>query len=95
MKTQLDVDDIRRNVAMFPGRCMELDYEELIADPKTWMRKTLEFCDLEWDSHMESVVESTIVHNYAKRWSEHMSDDDGRRVREFFGRLERLSPAGA
>ena len=93
MKTQLDMDDIRRNVDMFPGRCFELNYEDLISDPMTWMRNTLEFCELEWDAEMERVVESTIVHNFSKRWSENMSDDDGHRVREFFGRIHHLSAA--
>lgn len=29
VKTQLDLDDIRENIARFPGRCFELGYEQL------------------------------------------------------------------
>ena len=88
VKTQLDVDDIRRNVAMFPGCCYELDYEELVLDPYRYFRETLEFCDLEWDDEFERVVARTGIRNYADRWKKQIPDEDAARIQEFFDRAE-------
>lgn len=84
MKTQLDMDDLRRNAALLAERCYELNYEDLVRDPKSTMRDTLDFCGLEWSKRFEHVVNSTIVHNYTTRWKQHLSPSDGERVRRFF-----------
>ncbi len=91
VKTQLDIDDLRRNTAQFADRCLQLDYEELVRDPLTTMRRTLVFCDLEWNETFADVVRSTIVHDYSNRWKQHLTPDDGERVRRFFA-LARTAP---
>ncbi len=90
VKTQLDIDDLRRNARMFPRRCFELSYEDLIADPVHWLRRTATFCGLEWYGEFENTVRSTIVHNHASRWRGFLSEEDGRRLREFFARTAAL-----
>jgi hypothetical protein len=99
VKTQLDMDDLRANAAMFPGRCFELSYEDLIADPVHWLKRTASFCGLPWSEQFEATVRSTIVHNHAQRWRKFLSDEDGHRLRTFFTqaaavRAERTSGTG-
>jgi hypothetical protein len=84
VKTQLDVDDLRANAAMFPGRCFELSYEDLIADPVHWLKRTTSFCGLPWSEQFEATVRSTIVHNHSQRWRSYLNDEDGHRLRAFF-----------
>lgn len=91
VKTQLDIDDLRRNAALFPGRCFELDYEALVEEPKKYFRATLDFCELEWDRKFETVVEATRIHNYSGKWKRQLSDADAERVIAFF---ERVAGAG-
>ena len=38
LKMRLDLDDIARNMDLFPGRCYELTYEDLIAGPENTLR---------------------------------------------------------
>ena len=84
VKTQLDIDDLQRNTAQFAGRCLELDYEDLVRDPLTTMRRTLDFCELEWDPSFRGAVRSTIVYDYSNKWKQHLTPSDGERVRRFF-----------
>lgn len=35
-----------------PSRCMPVYYEKLVLQPEYWMRKILEFLDLEWDNRV-------------------------------------------
>jgi hypothetical protein len=91
VKTQLDIDDLRRNAAQFADRCFELDYEELVRDPVRSMRETLDFCELVWDDSFERVVTSTVVHNYTGRWKHHLTLSEGERVRAFFARAQQVA----
>ena len=88
VKTQLDLDDLRRNVALFPGRCYEVDYEDLVQDPHRYFRETLEFCELDWDAEFERVIEATGIRNFADRWKKQVPADDAARIQEFFDRVE-------
>jgi hypothetical protein len=92
VKTQLDMDDIRRNMALFPGRCHELNYEDFVVEPKKYARDTLEFCGLEWDSEFERMVERADIRDYSDRWKQQISPEEAERVIEFFERAngERL-----
>ncbi len=96
LKTQLDRDDLRRNATMFRDRCFELDYENLVEDPMTSFRKTLDFCKLEWDREFEAVVKSTMILNYSTKWKKQIPGEEGERVSAFFQRAAevRLLPSG-
>jgi hypothetical protein len=86
IKIQLDVDDLRRNVAQFRARCHEVGYEDLVADPHTHLQELLAFCGLEWTDAFERLITSSEVRNYSDRWKQQLSADDGNRLREFFAR---------
>lgn len=86
VKTQLDMDDIRKNVAQFPTRCYELHYEELIAEPHKYLRETLDFCELDWYEEFNDVINATKIHNYLNKWKKYLSQEEGERIREFFRR---------
>ena len=88
IKTQLDIDDIRRNVALFHDCCYELDYEELVVDPIRYFRETLQFCNLEWDDRFERVVTEAGIRNYADRWKKQIPPGQARLIEEFFDRVE-------
>lgn len=89
IKTQLDIDDLRRNAAQFPGRCYELRYEDFIADPRRFLRETLEHCQLPWYRGFDAVLARTAIHNYSDRWKKHISPPDAERLLEFFRRAGR------
>jgi tetratricopeptide (TPR) repeat protein len=38
--------------ALFPGRILELQYEDLVTDPEPQARRLLEFCALDWDARV-------------------------------------------
>jgi hypothetical protein len=90
IKTQLDVDDLRRNVAQFPDRTLEFAYEDFIVNPREYLRKTLDFCGLSWDGDFESVVNRTAIRNYADRWKKQLAAEDAERIQTFFDRVEGL-----
>jgi len=91
IKTQLDMDDIRRNMALFPGRCFELNYEDFVADPVSQLRETLEFCELQWYEDFEKVIKNTQIHNYAGKWKKVLTEEEGNLLAEFFDRLNRIA----
>jgi hypothetical protein len=88
VKTQLDRDDLRRNIAQFPGRCYELNYEDLVIQPYEYLRQTLEFCELEWYDHFENIIRATQIRNYSDRWKSYLSEEEGTLLREFFRRAD-------
>lgn len=88
IKTQLDIDDLRRNTAQFSDRCLQVDYEDLVCDPLMTMRRTMEFCELPWDDAFQRVVSSTVVHNYTAKWKQQLPESDGERIRHFFTRAQ-------
>ena len=85
---ELDIDDIRRNVALFPGRCYELNYEDLVREPYRYFRETLDFCELPWDAEFERVIERTGIRDYGDRWKQQIPADEAVRIQEFFDRVE-------
>jgi omega-hydroxy-beta-dihydromenaquinone-9 sulfotransferase len=87
IKIQLDVDDIRRNVAQFPTRSHEVIYEDLVSDPRRSLRDILGFCDLEWTDAFERLITPSEVRNYSNRWKQERSAEDGKLLREFFARV--------
>ena len=95
IKTQLDIDDIRRNLALFPERCYELHYEDLIAEPRKYLRATLDFCELKWDDHFERVLQAARIRNYTSKWKEYVSEEDGRHLVEFYDRANNRQAVGA
>lgn len=96
VKTQLDIDDIRRNVAQFPGRCYELNYEDLVVEPMEYMRETLEFCSLDWSQDFEDVINSAGIRDYSDRWKQQIPSTDADRILAFFDRVAALkAPTGS
>ncbi len=90
IKTQIDRDDIRRNVAMFPGRCYELNYEDLIAEPRKYFQEALDFCELTWDDDFERAFRAAEIRNYKSRWKQYVSKEDGELLVEFYDRVQKL-----
>jgi len=95
VKTQLDIDDLRRNAALFSGRCYQLNYEDLVAEPHKYLRETLEFCELDWDEDFENVINAARIRNYTTKWKQYLSEDEGYRVLQFFERTNTLNLATA
>jgi len=87
MKTQLDMANIRRNIAQFPDRCYELNYEDLVTDPYKHIRETLEFCELDWYEDFEDVINSTNIHNLTNKWQKYLLEEEGNLLVEFFNRV--------
>jgi len=95
IKTQLDIDDIRRNMALFPGRCTEHNYEDFVKNPVPIMREVLKFCELEWYPEFENLIKRTEIYNFADKWKKFMTEEEGELIAEFYARVNRVNAAGA
>jgi hypothetical protein len=93
VKIQLDLDDIRKNTALFPKRSREFQYEEIISQPKKYLREMVDFCELEWDSQFDQEISSMKFYNPTNKWKEYLTEEQGERVLEFFKRVEDLELA--
>jgi hypothetical protein len=90
LKIRLDLDDIARNMALFPGRCHELWYEDLIRAPQATLRELCGFCGLEWTPGFERVVEAANFYDPTGKWKRHLSETQGTLVLEFLRRADEL-----
>lgn len=88
VKIQLDLDDIRRNIAQFQERCYELQYEALVTQPQHTLQALLHFCQLPWTEQFEQEVKSLTFYNPANKWKKYLSEEDGNLILEFFNRAE-------
>ena len=95
LKVRLDLDDIARNMAMFPGRCHEFWYEDLIRSPERTLKEVCEFAGLEWTPVFQRVIEETDFHDPIGKWKKHLSEEQGERVIEFLRRADALDGADA
>jgi hypothetical protein len=86
LKIQLDLDDIRRNARRFPERTLEVNYEDLIADPNGVFHEICEFAHLSWSHGLARAIESTRFVNRSDKWRDYLTDEEGERVLDFFGR---------
>lgn len=91
VKIQMDLDDIRANVARFQDRCLELQYEDLLDNPLGQLRHVGDFCGLEWHPDFEAEMRSVVFHDTRDKWRKYLSDEEGEKVLEFFRRAERAS----
>jgi hypothetical protein len=94
LKIRLDLDDIAANMPLFPERCHELSYEDLVSSPERTLRSLCEFCELEWTPRFGQVVGGLSFYDSTGKWRRHLSDEDGDRVVEFMRRTE-SEPTGA
>ncbi len=88
LKVRRDVDDIRSNMAIFPERCHELVYEDLVARPLDHLPELLRFYQLPWVPEFERAVHATTFHNNQNKWKKYLSEEDGERIIEFFRRVD-------
>jgi hypothetical protein len=86
LKIQMDLDDIRANVAQFPQRSFELQYEDLVTQPNSSLRALCEFTDLPWTAQFEGVIDAMPFYNPKDKWRKHLSEDQGELILEFFRR---------
>jgi len=93
LKIRLDLDDIASNTSLFPHRCHELSYEQLVSAPAASLRSLCDFCELEWTPRFERIVRGLEFYDSTGTWRRHLSDSDGDRVLEFMRRTE-MEPAG-
>ncbi len=101
LKIRLDLDDIARNMALFPDRSHELWYEDLISSPEATLRAICEFADLDWTPRFAQVVRAMSFYDSTRRWTRHLTEEQGNVVLEFLTRTEALTepprgvPSGA
>jgi hypothetical protein len=91
LKMRLDLDDIARNVALFPDGCHELWYEDLISSPETTLRTICEFAGLDWTPRFERVVGAMSFYDSTRKWRRHLTEAQGDLVMEFLKRTDVLS----
>lgn len=87
LKVQLDIDDIHRNMAELPGRCYELQYEDLIAEPEKQLQMLIDFCQLDWTTQFADETNAMTFYNSSDKWKQYLSEEEGDLVVEFFRRV--------
>jgi sulfotransferase family protein len=88
LKMRLDLDDIATNMALFPERCHELWYEDLIGSPLANMRAILDFAELEWTPRFERIVHAMGFYDPTGKWRRHLTEQQGDLVLEFLRRTD-------
>ena len=91
LKIRLDLDDIAANMALFPDRCRELWFEDLIAHPQATLREACDFTGLEWAPGFRRTVEAMRFHDPTGKWRRHLTNPEGELVLEFLRRADELS----
>jgi omega-hydroxy-beta-dihydromenaquinone-9 sulfotransferase len=88
LKVQLDLDDIRRNAALYARRCHTLQYEDLVLQPKKHMREITDFCGLAWPDEFARLLDAANFYDNRNKWKNYLSEDQGNLILEFFQRAE-------
>jgi omega-hydroxy-beta-dihydromenaquinone-9 sulfotransferase len=84
VKVQLDLDDVRRNMELFPEQSYELDYDDLIASPIEELQALIQFCQLPWTVAFERKMRLVEFRDTRNKWKQYLSEADGERIQEFF-----------
>lgn len=90
LKVRLDLDDIARNMELFPERCHELWYEDLIGSPEATMHGVCQFLGLEWSPGFQRVIERTDFYDSTEAWKKNLGEARGADVVEFLRRADEL-----
>jgi len=89
LKMQLDIDDIRTNLALFPERSYQIQYETLIQRPEQTLRELLSFCDLPWTAEFHETVQHTAFFDNRDKWKRYINNDQAKQIMSFFERISR------
>jgi hypothetical protein len=84
VKVQLDLDDIERNMQLFPARSDVYSYEQLVADPLNSLKRMAAFCELDWPVRFEKICRSSVFYDASQKWRQHLSPAEADAVRTFF-----------
>jgi cupin superfamily acireductone dioxygenase involved in methionine salvage len=84
----MDLDDIRKNIPQVSDRCIEIQYEDLIAQPSTCLGKIQDFCGLGSDEEFEARIKAMRFYDVRDKWKKYLSEKEGDLVLEFFRRTE-------
>lgn len=95
LKIQLDLDDIRRNLAHFPARHHTLQYAQLIGSPHQSLQALLEFCGLPWSEAFQRTLDTLHFYDSSSKWRQYLSSEDADRVVDFFTRADEVGLAGS
>jgi omega-hydroxy-beta-dihydromenaquinone-9 sulfotransferase len=98
VKIKLDLDDIEYNAALLPGRCIKVEYEDLIRDPEASLRSICDFVGFPWTTGFAARVSAIPMYDPTTKWRKHLTDEDGKLILDFFRRAELagpISPASA
>jgi hypothetical protein len=91
VKMRLDLDDIAANMALFPNRGHELWYEDLVSQPEPTLRSLCRFCELDWTPGFQRVVRGLPIYDSSQRWRQHLSEEQGNRILEFFRKTDAMA----
>ena len=86
MKIRLDLDDIAANRSLLPGRCLEVQYENVIQQPVEELKAILDYAELEWNGNFEAEINAKTFYNPIDKWKKYLSEEEGEAILEFFRR---------
>jgi hypothetical protein len=95
LKVRLDLDDIARNMALFPERSHEIWYEDLIRSPEPTLSDVCAFLGLPWSPAFRRVVAQTDFYDSTGAWRRNLGEEQGALVVEFLRRADELEGPGA
>jgi len=92
VKIQLDVDDIGRNMPLFPDRSRAFRYEDLVSNPIEALQQMTAFCELEWLPAFDRVCREMDFYDASQKWRQFLSEQEAHAVRTFFERAAASGP---
>jgi hypothetical protein len=91
LKVQLDLDNIRENMALFPDRCHTITFNDLVEQPLDVMSEVCRFSELSWSKEYQNVIANHKFYNPNNKWRRYLSEEDGERILEFFRRANAVA----
>jgi len=83
---------IKQSRCLSEDRYFEIKYEELTTNPKIYFKELIDFCDLKWDNHFKSVIETTKFENRNYKWEKNLNSDQKEKIEsilhEFLQKLD-------
>lgn len=70
------------------SRLLEVQYEDLCADPVAIMDESVKFCGLSWSSSFEKKVKSYSLRNTNYKWKDHLTPEQQEVANYYFRKIE-------
>lgn len=61
-------DSLDNDISIIKDRTIEIQYENFVQDPKTWLKKLYNFTELEWYDDLENIIPDKLLLDNDHKW---------------------------